>query len=282
MSPRETAQLALRGAYSVRKRLGLSLDEPLSPVAAAERLGILVAFVDVPSLEGMYCHEKRTIVLSFHRPPGRRTFTCGHELGHWYFEHGTSVDELKENVEEVEASPEERLADSFARYLLLPPNSVRQALLTRGWSGDSLSAEQCYILASQFGVAFSAMLGHLRYAIGRIGDSSYELLRRQRPKDIRMRLAGVDSPHLVVVDRHWGGMPLDLEEGDLVRVPSDCRIDGSTTSLIGPAPGSSDAIFRAESRGLNTMRVPGASGPIVLRISPRRYKGFSTNRFSNS
>ena len=61
----------------------------------AETLGIEVRFADIPSMEGMlYCNPDPAIIVSSLRLPGRRAFTCAHELGHFHSGDGTTIDEL--------------------------------------------------------------------------------------------------------------------------------------------------------------------------------------------
>ena len=70
-------------ALRVRTRAGLGLEEAVCVYDLAEHLGIEVRFTDIPSMEGMYyLASEPSIILSSLRPPGRRVFTCAHELGH--------------------------------------------------------------------------------------------------------------------------------------------------------------------------------------------------------
>jgi len=84
---------AVSRALSLRKKLGVSFEESVSPIDAAEQLSIDVRFVDLPSMEGIYVADNEPkIVLSSLRPSGRRSFTCAHELGHHMFGHGDRFD----------------------------------------------------------------------------------------------------------------------------------------------------------------------------------------------
>ena len=86
---------ALVHALRLRKRIGATLRDSVSPYAAAEQLGIEVRFMDFPSMEGMYvAGASPKILLSSLRPQGRRAFTCAHEIGHHVFGHGEQFDEL--------------------------------------------------------------------------------------------------------------------------------------------------------------------------------------------
>ena len=104
------ARRALRGALEVRKKAGLSLSLPICIYdLAGETLKVEVRFQAGPSFGGMYAKETQTILVPSERPAGRRAFTCAHELGHWYFKHGTRLEDLIEQESwELEEEEEEQ------------------------------------------------------------------------------------------------------------------------------------------------------------------------------
>ena len=55
-----------------------------------------------------------TVILSSLRPPGRRAFTCGHELGHHVSGDGTRVDQLVGQWQPPTFDSREFAADCFA------------------------------------------------------------------------------------------------------------------------------------------------------------------------
>src|SRR2546426_775951 len=72
---------AMSTAIQVRQSFGSGLWNPINPYDLAEQLGVEVRFVDITSMEGMYCKApKPHILLSSHRPLGRQAFNCSHEL----------------------------------------------------------------------------------------------------------------------------------------------------------------------------------------------------------
>src|ERR1051326_1897597 len=88
------AQHAAKAALQYRKRIGLGFDTPcdIYEIIASEKLDL--QFIDVPTLEGMFLHEPETtrVCVCAHRPWGRQRFTAAHELGHYFFGHGSQVD----------------------------------------------------------------------------------------------------------------------------------------------------------------------------------------------
>jgi Zn-dependent peptidase ImmA (M78 family) len=103
------AQAAMVRALQMRARAGYPLRDPVCVYALAERLGIEVRFLDIPSMEGIYRGPKHpTIILSSLRPPGRQAYNCAHELGHHDLGHGAQFDELiDERSQERRFDPKE-------------------------------------------------------------------------------------------------------------------------------------------------------------------------------
>lgn len=135
---------ALASALRLRRKLGIPLDEAISPIDVAERMGVEVRLVDLPSMEGMYVTARSpTIILSSLRFSGRRNFTCGHELGHHIFDHGEQFDELMgEKTNSRNRDPKEFSADCFSSYLLMPKATIDNGLTKRGFSYQTLKPTQ--------------------------------------------------------------------------------------------------------------------------------------------
>ena len=100
----DLAMQALIQATQVRQMAGLGPTDPVNIYDLAKQRGVEVRFVDIPSLEGMYLklNQRPEIFISSHRPAGRQASTCGHELGHHEFKHGTQIDEYLDGVGELE------------------------------------------------------------------------------------------------------------------------------------------------------------------------------------
>ena len=94
---RAIARQAMAAALRTRLALGYGLDHAVCVYDLAEKLGLEVRFLDLPSMEGMYTSASDpTIIISSLRPPGRRAFTCAHELGHHNRGDGVQIDEFVE------------------------------------------------------------------------------------------------------------------------------------------------------------------------------------------
>src|SRR6266481_1055252 len=110
---KELARQGLRGALETRRRANASKADPICVYDLAERLGIEVKFCIGNSFGGMYAKASKTVLLPAFRPPGRQAFTCAHELGHWYFGHGSRIDELSDFEQNFPSAPKERLVNIY-------------------------------------------------------------------------------------------------------------------------------------------------------------------------
>src|SRR4051794_20911205 len=107
----------MQASISVRMNTGQDLASPICIYSVCQTLGVKVRF-NLINMEGMYQKGRPPrIHLSTRRPLGRRAFSCGHELGHHIFGHGTSIDELREDAQQKPwHDAKEFLADTFAGF----------------------------------------------------------------------------------------------------------------------------------------------------------------------
>ena len=112
MTRKNLAREALDQALEVREDAEIAFNVPLCVYGLCDRLGIRVQFVDI-NMEGVYLRSKRPLIqISSLRPLGRRVFTCGHELGHHVFGHGSTLDELQEEQQAIgNSNPKEFLVN---------------------------------------------------------------------------------------------------------------------------------------------------------------------------
>ncbi len=222
-SRRALAQQAMEESISLRTDAGLDLRGPLDVYALSERLGITVQFVPI-SMEGLYKRgSPPRILLSALRPPGRRVFTCAHELGHHVFGHAFTIDELLEETSgERPLPPNEFLVQTFAGFLLMPTLGARRAFADRGWSAADATPTQMYAVACSFGVGYTTLIHHLAYGLKMLTDSRARDLIRVPVARIRRELLGHASlAPLVVADEHWTLPTLDAEVGTELLLPHD-------------------------------------------------------------
>ncbi len=236
---RDLAIRAMRAAVEMRKAALVRRDDPLCVFDVAERVGVEVKFVDAPSLEGMYSRDERgTILLPSlqHRPAGRIAFSCGHELGHHTFDHGTRVDEyLKDSPRNRDSDPEEWIADCFAGFLLMPHRAVEDSLKRRGFTISKLAPRDVYVVAGELGVGYKSLLSHLRWSLKLLSSAAEESLARAKLSDIRNDiLPDCSHQNLKLVDLAWksSAVAADLRVGDAAILPPGVMIEGNCVRRI--------------------------------------------------
>lgn len=273
----DTAAQAARRALQVRKRLGVTLEDPICVVDVAERLGLEVWFVEIPSMEGIYQPGRRLILLSSLRPSGRQSFTCAHEIGHDEFGDGQQFDELVDSRTEARRSdPIEFRAEAFAGELLMPKTTVTMAFKERGENPCTCSPETFYALSCWLGVGYTTLVHHSFAALRIINRVRRDSLLRVRLPQLRRRILGAacDS-HLIVVDRHWRSRAADLHVGDRLVLPAGADIEGHCARIIDRS--STMSVAEAVRPGIGRTAVSDWSA--FIRVSRKAYKGRARFRF---
>ena len=272
---REGAVAALR----VRRRLRYSLYEGLCPHDLALKMGLQLRFEAIPSLEGVYCASTPpVIILSSLRPPGRRAFTCAHELGHHVFGHGTHVDQIVDSREQqIAKDPQEYLADRFASEILMPKLAVESGFARRKWKLADCTPENVYIVAGSLGVGYGALVDQMEFTLGSLSTDQASALRRVPPKRIRRDLLGRDVPNdLILFDSHWS-RPADLEIGDFIVIPGDFRFVGQALERV---ERSEDRIVaRAVRPGASKVHSADGAWTGSIRVARCSFQGLSQYRF---
>jgi Zn-dependent peptidase ImmA (M78 family) len=274
---KEAARQALRGAIEVRRRVFASKSQPICVYDTAEQLGLEVIFRPENSLGGIYAKASQAILIPTHRPPGRQAFTCAHEIGHWLYAHGTGIDEIDDLEKYHENKPEERLADIFASYLLMPPWAVNEAYARRAWSPNNCTPIQIYTVAGQLGVGYQTLVQHLRYSLRLITATHAQQLLKTTPKYLRCSLLGSDSTrHLIIVDIAWTKIAVDLQVGDLAIIPSGVRLEGNSAVIIGSH--GLGLIVEGCVPGITRVESDDGSWAVYVRVSRKDFTGRSIYR----
>lgn len=271
---------ATAAALRLRRKLGYQLNESISPIDAAEKLGVDVRFVDLPSMEGMYVSGGASaILLSSLRPPGRIHFTCAHEIGHHVYRHGDQFDELvQEQHQSHKSDIKEYQADTFASYFLMPRIAVEHALHVRGLTYADLSPATTYALANWLGVGYATLVQHLFYGLAAINTDKWSELSAVQPKHIREHLLnGESSGGLWIVNHHWKGRAVDVEVGDTILVPRGCSLEG--ISLTAFEEQDAHQLIRAVAPGISRLALPDQDWSVFVRVSRKNFTGRSCFRF---
>lgn len=273
----DLAKEALEKSLEVREENGYDFRSPLCVYDLAAKVGVTVRFTDdISSMEGVYAAlRKPKIVLSSLRPLPRRNFTCAHELGHHFFGHGSTIDELREDAEDGARHPNEVLADSFAGYLLMPAQAVKRAFSARGLDMTLATPEQVYLIASSFGVGYETIIDHLAFGLRYITPARAELLKKSKLPRIRERTLGFASKDpLVIADSYHAMGTIDAEVGSLLLLPSGTESDSNHIEMVKDV--QSGRVFKAIRPGL--ARVSTNGWGIMVRVSRFQYAGLAQYR----
>ena len=281
----ELSRRSLRAALKLRMQLNIAANASLCCFDAAESLEVELRFVDVPSMEGMYvkndaAHNKPIILVSALRPAGRQATTAAHELGHHVFGHGTRIDQYiadsDENNNSSADTEEERLANAFASFFLMPKPAVEHGFRVRGYVADSPTARQVYTVSGWLGVGYGTLIHHMRSGLGLLSQEKAKGLLLIQPKRIRQDILGKVSPtDCFLVDEAWTGRPLDLQLGDVALVKGSCLAEGACLSVGGTTPEGLQ-IVTAVATGLG--RIAGSNWATFARVRPREFVGRSIFR----
>ena len=264
-------------ALRTRRAVGYGLDHAVCVYDLAEKLGVEVRFLDLPSMEGMYLSvSSPTIIISSLRPPGRRAFTCAHELGHHKRGDGVEIDELFEKWDKPHFDPKEFMADCFAGALLMPKMAVSKAFSVRGWRMEECTPAQASLVAGYFGAGYTTLIHHLRSALQVLPDTRAQALLKVSPREAQSMSLGFLTPHNVVeVDAYWTGRAVDVEVGDFIFVRCGAQSEGA---CIEPASDDEHGrLFRATRPGIGRLET-GTAWSVFVRVSRRDYVGRSLYR----
>ena len=264
---RALADRAMQASIAARLKAKKDLVSPVCVYAVAEAHGVRVTFNDI-DMEGMYQRgSPPRIHLSARRPLVRRTYNCGHELGHHILGHGSSIDELRENqtVRPWDV-PEEYSADTFAAYLLMPTLGLRHAFVARGLDPEKATPIEVYRVACHFSVGYTTLVTHLLYGAGMISRARAEILRKHTPKSLRAQILGSLTPKpLIVADEAWAAPTIDVEVGHLLLLPPSTQSHGNGLATVADLPGG--RLFEAKQPGLVQLNRPGTEWAAFARIA---------------
>jgi Zn-dependent peptidase ImmA (M78 family) len=272
--------MATAKALQVRKRGNIPLWEPVAVYDLAERLGVDMRFIDVPSMEGAYCMaEHPTIIVSSLRPPGRQFFTGAHELGHHIFGHGDQYDEFVDGrQEQTYDDPDEFAADCFAGALLMPKIAVDRAFSLRNWDPKTCRPENMYVVATYLGVGYTTLIHHMQHTFGTLNTARVSDLIRTSAQSLRASLLGQEcSEYLVVADIQWTGRAIDVKESDFILLPSDTIIEGNCAMVVERT--ADRTVVRATQSGIGRVYIPGTTWASFIRVTRKNFVGRGKYRF---
>lgn len=278
MTRPELATKAITEALRVRLRAGVQLIDPASPVDIAEKLGVQVWFRRLPSAEGFMLRAGHPVILlSALRHNGRISFTCAHELGHFWLGHSAHIDGLSDGPMLSEDDDDEFQANQFAAYLLMPKSTVQRGFHQRGKAPETASPWTVLAVAHWLGVGYSALVHHLDWNLRLITRGRADELLRERPGEIVAAIVPARPPGTssFVVDKAWRSRAVDLEVGDLAILDQPVAIAGD--AVVGRESLGGKFIVEAVRPGIAHLDADDGWAAYV-RVRRHRFEGRATFR----
>lgn len=270
---------AIKKAGQIRSKLKLNMFEPVNVFDACAILGVNVRFLPI-SMEGMYIVREDAlepdILISSLRPFARRVYTCGHELGHHVFGHGTRIDGLTEDgASKAVYDDDEYLVDIFAGALLMPVAGIETAFAKRGWNLYTASPVQFLTIASIFGTSYGGLVTHCRVN-GLINDFVSTKLLKESTGKILQQLIGrtLTKPHFKIIDESSEISVIDIEMGSYLFLPKITLVEGNHLKQVYEI--DNFKVFVAEKPGI-VHTVAGDKG-FFIRIQKADYNGLAEYR----
>jgi hypothetical protein len=265
------ARIGLRGAVEIRRRGGIDRLSPICVYDLAESLGVEVWFFGGSSFAGMYPKGYGRVFVPSERPAGRKAFTAAHELGHWYFGHGSRVEEMDFDRSDQDI-PEELLANTFASYLLMSRPAVTAAFARRNVEPESADPIDVYAVSCQLGVGYETLLKHMRWSLNLISLARLTDLLAIPPKEIRRTVLGEStSGYMVLAGSAWQSVAVDIEIGDTAVLPNRVRLNGQSAAVIGDC--LYGTVVKGTRTGLTQALADDDGWSAMVRVSRRHYFG---------
>lgn len=288
---------AMLRAPQVHRNLGVDRSGYVDVFAALRTAGLDCHARRLPRLFGFYfspADNGPAVLLNANLNEATLRHTAAHELGHHVFDHGSRADTDLDVAGAQPGrvwTPEEKQAESFAAWFLMPLPAV-EAAMRRADISRFDSPTQAYELAQWLGTSYAGTVRHLarlRKISGRLAAS----WSRMTPGRVRARLyegAPARSRVLAVRPQAHGGV-LHVSTGDVIapllagtvdRLPFGLRLAAGASirpddvEPSGPAVLGLDALDRlavevtdqfTETSTLE-MQVPGHDEPFTITLVP--------------
>ena len=219
------------------------IDTAIWPVDIYDAIytaGVVTIWRQMPKQFGAYVNDPGSrpgVLINNGLPHAAQRQTAGHELGHHWWKHGTREDGDLDPPGDRRPSwpPEEKLAESFASWFLIPRKAAVTALDRLGIK-ELRSPADAYLLSLLLGTPYRATVRHLpniRLAsLARAADWI-----KVPPNVIKARLdqaedsPGSRQPDLWVINSRFDGTQFTVHPGDRIVINSP---NGSRPSLTCP------------------------------------------------
>jgi len=275
--PHPTLGQAAKTALEYRVRNGVALDGPCDVYELIVRQGVELRFMEVKSLEGFYLSDGTAgqINVCAFRPAGLQRFTAAHELGHHVFKHGSTFDPQLDYAERFSSvTAEERVAELFARYLLMPRRAVHKGLVNIGANVKNPQPSDIYRVAAWLGVGYTTLIHQMRWSLELLNQTQLEFLLGAKPQAIKQTLAPsiakFGRSELWPAHASWNGSHIHVEIGDVIT-----GISGGNEGIVTAVD---RACHQASSIGRCVFPLVGG-GHVQVSVCRKEFVGFYEYRY---
>lgn len=246
LSWRDAHRIANMAAAQAHAALNVDLTGTRVDITAAiHTAGVELMWQPLPRVFGVYVNEPGAcpgVLVNSGLPPGARRHTAAHELGHHQLRHTTSVDDgstidtvAAEEIDVIPAggrrgwSDQEKVAEAFAAWFLMPRRVVDKALTVLGLSRLQTTVD-VYRLSLLLGTSYRSTVRHLPNIRLAHAQNSAEW-GKCAPRTVKALLDhGAPRPatrkaDVWVIDEGFAGVPLHLYPGDRVVLPDVAASD---------------------------------------------------------
>ena len=201
-SDRLSVLKGMRGAIRLQRDLGLdkepSRSQRIDVFQCISRVGATLMFQPMDKLLGAFLREDGNagIILNSQRPLGMQRYTAAHELGHFQLDHKSSADgenilrrgPVASTVYSKDVPGQEREADAFASYFLLPDYLIKEQKAIQKWSAKDLEDPLVIYQASlRFGASYKAAV-HALKRVNLIDKNTTTVLLKAKPAEMKRHL----------------------------------------------------------------------------------------------
>ena len=156
---------AMVAAADAQEELELDTFERIDMFAAMSRARLKLMFLDLTGCAALYLPSslggRAGAIIHAGHPLATQRYSGGHEYGHHVFGHGGQIDkETEPRLSRTELAPEEKLAEAFAAWFLMAPETADTALERLGISCPR-TAGDAYALSLRLGTSYKATCVHL-------------------------------------------------------------------------------------------------------------------------
>lgn len=214
----------MMAANQMHRDARVARDDYVDVFAALESIGVPCLAKPLRGLAGAYAAPESggpAVLLSSGLDEMTMRHTAAHELGHHAFRHGSMMDErVDPDLDGLGGRwpDEEKLAEAFAPWFLMPLPAVQTAIQRTGVDG-SITADDVHQIACWLGTSYAGTARHLANLRMIAASEASELVRVWRAKggEIRASLAASTVPppgRVWVIGAEAGSASLHVVPGD--------------------------------------------------------------------